>query len=101
MEHLKTLAKQDNSAELLAEQNELVSKEKIFKRIDDVHRLVKIHQKVVKIDKAIKSLDTTKLTRKYNELSSSLLLDKFKSEIEKELKQLRREHILFKLNSRG
>ena len=79
----KTLAKQDNSAELLAEQNELVSKEKIFKRIDDVHRLVKIHQKVVKIDKAIKSLDTTKLTRKYNELSSSLLLDKFKSEIEK------------------
>ena len=41
------------------------------------------------------------MTRKYNELSSSLLLDKFKSEIEKELKQLRREHILFKLNSRG
>ncbi|MGE7888987.1 AAA family ATPase [Bacillus cereus] len=101
LEHLKTLAKQDNSADLLAEQNELVSKEKTFKRIDDVHHLVKIHQKVNKIDKAIKSLDTTKLTRKYNELSSSLLLDKFKSEIEKELKQLRREHILFKLNSRG
>ncbi|MGR5908468.1 hypothetical protein ACT7DL_23575 [Bacillus paranthracis] len=101
LEHLKTLAKQDNSAELLAEQNELVSKEKIFKRIDDVHRLARIRQKVDRIDRAIKSLDTTKLTRKYNELSSSLLLDKFKSEIEKELKQLRREHILFKLNSRG
>lgn len=101
LEHLKTLAQQDNSAELLAEQNELVSKEKIFKRIDDVYRLAKIRQKVDRIDKAIKSLDTTKLTRKYNELSSSLLTDKFKDEIEKELKQLRREHILFKLNSRG
>ncbi|WP_096202059.1 AAA family ATPase [Bacillus sp. FJAT-45350] len=101
LKHLKTIAQQDNSAELLLEQNELVSKEKIFKRIDDVYRLAKVRQEVDKIDKAIKSLDTTKLTKKYNELSSSLLTDKFKDEIEKELKQLRREHILFKLNSRG
>lgn len=99
--HLKTLAQQDNSADLLAEQNELISKEKVFNRIDDVYRIMEIRQRNDKIDKAIKSLDTTKLTRKYNELSSSLLTDTFKSEIEKELKQLRREHILFKLNSRG
>lgn len=101
LEHLKTLVQQDNSADLQAEQKELVSKEMVFKRIEDVYQLVKIHQKVNKIDKAIKALDTTKLTRKYNELSNSLLSDHFKSEIEKELKQLRREHILFKLNSRG
>lgn len=101
LKHLKTIAQQDNSVELLAEQNELVSKEKVFKRIDDLYHLAKIRQEVDKIDKAVKSLDTTKLTKKYNELSSSLLTDKFKDEIENELKQLRREHILFKLNSRG
>ncbi|MGG1814767.1 AAA family ATPase, partial [Cytobacillus firmus] len=89
LQHLKTLAQQDNSADLLAEQNELVSKEKISKRIDNVYRLAKIRQEVDRVDKAIKSLDTTKLTRKYNELSSSLLTDNFKDEIEKELKQLR------------
>jgi recombinational DNA repair ATPase RecF len=101
LEHLKKLAQQDNSADLLIEQNELVSKEKVFNRIEDVYGLAHIHKKIDNVDKAIKSLDTTKLTRKYNELSSSLLTDKFKNEIEKELKQLRREHILFKLNSRG
>ncbi|MBA9028740.1 AAA family ATPase [Peribacillus huizhouensis] len=101
MEHFKTLVQQDNSTDLQAEQNELVSKEKVFKRMEDVYRLAKIRHQVDNIDKAIKSLDTTKLTRKYNELSSSLLTDKFQSEIEKELKLLRREHILFKLNSRG
>ncbi|MEH7181106.1 AAA family ATPase [Neobacillus vireti] len=101
LEHLKTLALQDNSSELLAEQYELVSKEKIFERIADVYLFSKIRSEVDRIDKAIKSLDTTKLTRKYNELSSSMLTDNFKSEIEKELKKLRREHILFKLNSRG
>lgn len=101
LEHLKTLVQQDTSTELQAEQNELISKEKVFKRIQDVFSMVKNHQYITKIDKAIKSLDTTKLTRKYNDLSNSLLTDKFKDKIEKELKQLRREHILFKLNSRG
>lgn len=101
LEHFKKLVREDNSVALQTEQNELVFKEKAFKRIQDVHNVVKTLQKVDKIDKAMKSLDTTKLTRKYNELSSSLLTDKFKLEIEKELKGLRREHILFKLNSRG
>ncbi|MCM3390304.1 AAA family ATPase [Ureibacillus chungkukjangi] len=101
LEHLKSLVQQDNSAELKAEQYELISKEQVFKRIEDVYNLIKTLQQVDKFDKAIKSLDTTKLTRKYNELSNSLLTDKFKEEIENELKQLRREHILFKLNSRG
>ncbi|MBT2640063.1 AAA family ATPase [Bacillus sp. ISL-39] len=101
LQHLKTLAQKDNSGDLLAEQNELVSKGKISQRIDHVYSLAKIRLEVDRVDKAIKSLDTTKLTRKYNELSSSFLTDNFKDEIEKELEQLRREHILFKLNSRG
>lgn len=101
LQHLKTLAQEDNSIDLLAEQNELVSKEQLSKRIVDVYHLANIRKDVDRIDKAIKSLDTTKLTRKYNELSSSLLTNNFKDDIEKELKQLRRDHILFKLNSRG
>lgn len=101
LEHLNSLVQRDNSADLRAEKDELISKGKASNRILDINNMIKTLQKINKIDKAIKSLDTTKLTKKYNELSSSLLTDKFKDEIEKELKQLRREHILFKLNSRG
>jgi hypothetical protein len=101
LKHLRILSQEDNSPELTAEKNELRSKETVFKRIDDVYLSSRIHQKVNRIDKAIKSLDTTKLTRKQNELASSLLTDNFEKQIENELKQLRKEHIVFKLNSRG
>ncbi|PFF53626.1 AAA family ATPase [Bacillus cereus] len=101
LEHLQTLAKQNNSEELKAEQSELSAKKTVSERIEDVYESVSIFKKIHYIDKSTRALNTTKLTRKYNELSNLLLSDQFKQKIENELKQLGREHILFKLNSRG
>lgn len=101
LEQLQTLAKQNNSAELQSEQSELLAKKIVSERIEDVYKSVTILNKINCIDQSIKALNTTKLTRKYNELSNLLLSDQFKKKIESELTKLGREHILFKLNSRG
>lgn len=101
LEQLLSLAKQNNFTELQAKEDELLAKKIISERIKDVYKSVSIFNEINCIDKSIKALNTTNLTKKYNELSSVLLSNQFKQKIEDELKKLGREHILFKLNSRG
>jgi ABC-type dipeptide/oligopeptide/nickel transport system ATPase subunit len=101
LKRLQELIQKDNSKELQQERQELLMKQKINSRLKDALLLVKIKRDINNLEKAVKALDTTKLTKKYNELSSVFLTDHFKNEIEKELKQLRCGHILFDVNNRG
>ncbi|ANC75498.1 hypothetical protein ABE65_000910 [Fictibacillus phosphorivorans] len=98
---LRSLLERNNIKELQEEQHELLAKKEIHNRIEDVHLCVKVCRDDFNFEKALKALDTTKITRKYNELSSVFLTDHFKTEIEKELKELRCNHISFDVNNKG
>ncbi|SFD94997.1 AAA domain-containing protein, putative AbiEii toxin, Type IV TA system [Bacillus sp. OV194] len=98
---LKQLVESDNTKELQKEQKELLAKQIASKRLDDIMLFVFNLKKNEKLNKAIKALDTTKLTKKYNEFSSIYLSDDFNNVIAKELRQLRCDNIKFKLNNRG
>ncbi|MEE6452669.1 AAA family ATPase [Gottfriedia acidiceleris] len=101
VQRLNQLMSQNNSLELIKEKKELTAKKIASEQESDIFQLMEIMKKINILDRVIKALDTTKITRKYNELASEYLSDHFRNEIQKELKELRCDHILFKINNRG
>jgi len=80
---------------------ELTEQKKVYQRIDEVRKLIGLLQEEQRLDKAIRAIDTGRITRKYNELTNTYVSDHFKERVSKELKALNAEHILFRINSRG
>ncbi|MYL54038.1 hypothetical protein GLW08_11890 [Pontibacillus yanchengensis] len=101
LEYRKKLAESDNREELKREKVEYEAKEQAAKVKSEIKTLVDIKVKEEKYDKAISLLSTTNITRKYNELASAFISNHFKNQIEKELKHLRCDNVLFDIKSRG
>lgn len=101
LERLRKLSDSDGKQSLQKERQELLAKQDAYKQIEEIHKIVDIKKNEDKYKKAIGLLYTTKITLKYNELSTAFVTDHFKEQIKKELKSLRCDNVLFDLKSRG
>ncbi|KMM36353.1 AAA family ATPase [Guptibacillus hwajinpoensis] len=95
------LTKKNNKEDLMAEKNHLYDKKTAHENINLIKEILPIKKNLYLIEEAIKTLDTTKLTRKYNELANEFLTDQFKETIDEELRALRCDNVLFNIKSRG